>query len=97
MNYLLAVLIALVFTDGLISNFLIIRRLGREGNPFLQTLVSEWNFLAIKVAGVLLCALILWDIYKPRSKLAPISCLCFVVLYAGVVLLNLCLFFGSQA
>jgi hypothetical protein len=94
--YLLAALVALVVSDGLITHFLVNRGLGQEGNPFLQTLVGETNFLVIKVLGVLLCALILWDIHRRRPKLALISSWCFVVLYAGIVLWNLCAFFISQ-
>lgn len=93
MSYLLGALIALVVSDGLLSNFLVRAGLGREGNPFLETLVGEGIFIVIKVFGVLLCALILWDIYKRRSKLAVITTLCFVVLYAGIVLWNLYVFF----
>ncbi len=93
MRYLLGALIALVVSDGLISHFLVSRGLAQEGNPFLEALVGEGIFLVIKVLGVLLCALILWDIYKQRPKLAMISSLCFVVLYAGIVLWNLCVFF----
>ncbi len=96
MSYLLSALIALVVSDGLISHFLVRHGLGREGNPFLKTLVGEWNFLVIKVLAVLLCALILWDIYKRRSKLAVITTLSFVVLYAGIVLWNLFVFVITQ-
>ena len=92
MRYLLGTLIALVVSDGLISHFLVKRGLGREGNPLLETLVGEGNFLVIKVLGVLLCALILWDIYKHFPKLALISTSCFVVFYAAVVSWNLGVF-----
>lgn len=95
-RYLLAALIALVVSDGLITRFLVSRGLGQEGNPFLQTLVGETNFLVIKVLGALLCALILWDIHRRRPKLALISSWCFVVIYAGIVLWNLYVFFISQ-
>ena len=96
MRYLLGALIALVVSDGVISHFLVTHGLGREGNPFLQILIGKEIFLVIKVVGALLCALILWDIYKRRPKLALISSLCFVVLYAGIVLWNLRLFFITQ-
>jgi hypothetical protein len=94
--YPLAALIALVVSDGLITRFLVRQGLGREMNPFLQTLVGETNFLVIKVLGALLCALILWDIYRRRPKLALISSWFFVVAYAGIVLWNLGVFFISQ-
>ncbi len=97
MNYLLSALVALVVSDGLISQFLVRSGLGREWNPFLETLVGEWNFLVIKVLGVLLSAVILWDIYKRRPNLAVITTLCFIVLYSGIVLWNLFVFFVAKA
>ena len=96
MKYPLGVLVALIIVDGIISHFLVTRGLGREGNPFLQSMVGEQNFLILKVVGALLCALILWDIYKRRPKMALISSLCFVGLYAVIVCWNLSLYFISQ-
>lgn len=96
MRYLLGMLIVLVVSDGLISRFVVIGKLGWEANPFLQNLVGKDVFLVIKVLGVLLCALILWDIYKQWPKLALISSLCFVVLYSGIVLWNLYVLFATQ-
>ena len=96
MKYPLGALVALIIADGIISNFLVTSGLGREGNPFLQSLVGEQNFLIIKVVGALLCALILWDIYKRRPKMALISSLCFVGFYAVIVCWNLSLCFMNQ-
>lgn len=95
-GYLLGALVVLIVLDGLITNFLVTNGLGREGNPFLQTLVGERSFLVIKVIGALLCALILWDIYKRRPRMARIASLCFVGLYAGIVSWNLSIFFTTR-
>ena len=95
-KYPLGALIALIVLDGLISQFLIAHGLGREGNPFLQNLVGERSFLAIKVVGALICAFILWDIYKRRPKMALIASLCFVGLYAGIVAWNFSVFFTAR-
>lgn len=97
MKLILGTLIALVVSDGLISNFLIRRGLAWEGNPLLETLVGGRLFLVIKVLGVLFCTVILWDIYKKWPRLALITSLCFVGLYAGIVFWNLCVFFIAQA
>jgi hypothetical protein len=97
MSHLLGVLIVLVVSDGLISRFLVTRGLGWEGNPFLRTWVGADTFLVIKVSGVLLCAFILWDIYKRRPKLALTSSFCFVILYTGIVIWNLRIFFVTQS
>ena len=96
MKYLLLTLIALVVSDGLISQFIVRHGLGREGNPFLQTFVSEGNFLLIKLAGALLGALILWDIHRTRPTVALVLTLVFVILYTGVVFWNLGAFFITQ-
>lgn len=89
MKCLLVALVLLMVSDGLISNFLVGYGLGREGNPFLQPLVGEVNFLVLKLLGGLLCGLILWNIYQRRPKLALISSSFFVVLCTGVVAWNL--------
>ncbi len=86
---ILATLVALVVADGILSQFLIRYGLAREGNPFLQTFVKQSNFPLIKLAAALLCALILWDIYKTRPRLAMVSSLFFVGLYTVIVYWNL--------
>ena len=88
-KFILATLVALVVADGILSQFLIRYGLAREGNPFLQTFVEQSNFPLIKLAAALLCALILWDIYKTRPRIAIASSLSFVGLYTVLVYWNL--------
>ena len=92
MKYLLGLLIVFEISDGVLTHFLIRGGLAREGNPLLMSLVGETNFLILKVVGVLLCAVILWDIYKRLPRVALISTSCFVVFYGVIVLWNLSLF-----
>ena len=92
MKYLLGLLIIFEITDGLLTHFLIKGGIAREGNPFLQPIVGETGFIILKIVGVLLCALILWDIYKRFPKVALISTSCFVAFYGVIVLWNLSLF-----
>ena len=94
--YPLTALIVLVVTDGLITLFLVRQGIGQELNPFIKALAGETHFLVIKALGVLLCALILWDIYRRRPKLALISSWCFAAAYAGIVLWNLGILLISQ-
>ena len=96
MRYPLGVLVALVVADGLITQFLITRGLGREGNPFLQDFIGEQSFLIIKIVGAILCAFILWDIYKRQPKMALISSLCFIALYVVIVGWNLSIFVAAH-
>ncbi|MBA7714797.1 hypothetical protein ES703_123829 [subsurface metagenome] len=93
---LLGTVFALVVADGLISNFLMTHGLAREWNPYLQTLVTEDSFLLIKVAGALICTLLLWDIYKKQPQIAMIGTVCIVVLYTGLLYWNLGVFFAAQ-
>ena len=93
MKYLLGLLIVFDISDGVLTHFLIKNGLAREGNPFLMHIVGEANFLIIKVVGVILCALILWDMYRRLPRVAMITTACFVMLYGGIVLWNTSLFF----
>ena len=88
MKYLLALLVVFVFSDGLLTQFLINGGLAREGNPLLEPLVGENGFLVLKAVGALLCAFILWDIYRRYPRVAIIATWCFVVVYMGIVLWN---------
>jgi len=94
-KYLLLSLVVLIILDGVITNLLVQYGLGHEGNPILRSIVGSDNFLKIKVAGALLCALILWDIYRRWRRLALISTACFVACYAGIVIWNLSFFFTA--
>jgi len=92
MKYLLGLLIIFVISDGVVTKILIESGLAREGNPFLQPIVGKAGFLVLKTVGVLLCAVILWDIYRRFPKVALIATWCFVVFYGVIVLWNLSLF-----
>ncbi len=88
MKYLLGLLVVFVFADGLLTRFLIDGGLAREGNPLLQPLVGETGFLVLKAVGALLCAFILWDVYRRFPKVAMIATWCFVVVYGAILLWN---------
>ena len=92
MKYLLGLLIIFVVADGVLTRFLVDGGLAREGNPFLQPLVGESGFIALKAAGALLCAFILWDIYRRLPRVAVTATWCFVVVYGAIVLWNSSLF-----
>jgi hypothetical protein len=96
MKYLLGLLIGFEILDGVLSHFLIKDGLAREGNPFLVSIVGEVNFLILKVVGVLICAFILWDIYKRFPRLALISTSCLLALYVVIVIWNSSLFLMAR-
>jgi hypothetical protein len=92
-KYLLGILVAFVILDGLLTHFLVGDGLAREGNPLLQSLVGDYGFIALKAAGALLCAIILWDIYRHFPRVAIIATWCCVAFYGGILLWNSSLFF----
>jgi threonine/homoserine efflux transporter RhtA len=92
MRVLLGTLILFVILDGLFTELLIARGVVREINPFLQPLVGDIGFMVLKVVGALLCALILWDIYRRFPKLAAIATWIAVVGYGVIVAWNASLF-----
>lgn len=93
MRVVLGALFALVIADGVITSFLLQHGLGREGNPFLETLVGEPDFLTTKVAGAFLSALLLWNVYKRRPRAAMAVSLGIVVAYTAIVYWNILTFF----
>jgi len=95
MKYLLGVLVAFVVLDGLVTEFLIDGGLAREGNPFLAPLVGDIGFMTLKVVGSLLCAFILWDIYRHFPKVAVAATWIAVAGYGGIIIWNTSLFLLS--
>ncbi len=92
MKYLLITLVAFVILDGLLTELLLDGGLARESNPFLQPLVGDVGFMVLKVLGALLCAFILWDIYKRFPRVAVIATWVAVVGYGVIVAWNSSLF-----
>ena len=92
MKYLLGLLIILVTADGVLTHYLLEEGIAREGNPFLAPLVGDIGFIILKVAGALLCAFILWDVYRRYPRVAATAAWCGVIAYSGIVLWNTSLF-----
>jgi hypothetical protein len=91
---LLGTLVALMGSDGVITRFLVANKLCFESNIFIRRWVLEDSFLLIKMVGGLLCALILWDIYRRRPLLAHKASSLAVLTYTGIVYWNIFLLFS---
>jgi len=96
-EYLLGTLLSLVVADGLISQFLIKSGLGQEGNPLLKVLVTENNFLVIKMCAAILCVIILWNIARRLPRLIFIFSACFVGIYTAILFWNIAVFLFFRA
>jgi hypothetical protein len=96
-EYLLGTLLGLVVADGLISQFLIKSGIGQEGNPFLRALVTENNFLVVKMCSAILCVLILWNIARRSPGLIFIFSACIVGVYTAILFWNIAVFLIFRA
>ena len=92
MKYLLGLLIGLEICDGLVTHFLVRGGLAQEANPFLQSMVLDDNFLALKICAGILAAFLLWTIYLRWPRVALVCVSGFVLFYCVVVFWNLSLF-----
>lgn len=91
-EYLLGTLLSLVVADGIISQFLIKSGIGQEGNPFLKTIVTEGNFLIIKMCGAIVCVLVLWNMARRVPRLIFIVSVSLVSLYTAILFWNIALY-----
>lgn len=95
MKYLLILLGGFEISDGIITHFLVRNGLVREGNPLMETIVREGNFLLLKVVGVLLSVLVLWGIYKRFPKVTLTATSSIVLFYGLVMVWNMGMFLNS--
>lgn len=81
----------MVVADGALTNLLIQKGIAREGNLFLVGVAGERGLIILKVVGVFVCILILWDIYRRNARLAFWTSSIFLLIYVCIVAWNLCL------
>ena len=89
MKYLLILLIVFEISDGIITHFFVRNGLAQEGNPLMESIVMEGDFLLLKVIGVLVCVLILGGMYKHVPKVALITTSSVIMFYGAVIAWNL--------
>ncbi len=95
MPYLFILLGGFEISDGIITHFLVRNGLVQEGNPLMEPIVREGNFLLLKIIGVLLCVLILWVVYKRFPRVALTATSSVVVFYGLVMAWNLSMLLNS--
>ncbi|MFC1969496.1 DUF5658 family protein [Chloroflexota bacterium] len=95
-SILLGTLIALVVADGIISEFIIIGGVAREGNPLLLPWIGNDLFLAIKLLGAFLASVSLSYVYRHHAKLSQICVVFFITFYTAVVYWNLVIALQAQ-
>jgi hypothetical protein len=95
-RYLLCLLFSLVVADGIISNFIVQSGLGREGNPFIQSVVGQTSFIFLKLSAAFISALVLWKVFRKHTRLGLISIILFIMLYTAILWWNLTGWFIAQ-
>ena len=92
MKYLLTLLCGFEISDGIITQLLASNGLFVEANPLMAPVVSDGNFLILKVVGVALCALILLKLYRHFPRVTLLTTSSVVTFYGAVIGWNLSLF-----
>lgn len=75
--------------DGFLTNALLLRDLAREGNPLLTGIAGTSGFPIIKIIGVILAVVLLWDVHRRHPRLAFWTAAAFLFIYSGIVAWNL--------
>ncbi len=89
MKLVLGCLIFFEIADGVLTNLLVRAGIAREGNPLMRPLAGSSFLVVIKLVGVLVCVVILLDMYRRSPVLARWAAACLATLCAFVVLWNL--------
>ena len=92
MFLLLGALTGLIILDGVLTEILLALGIAEECNPILAPMIGDFAFMAVKVVGACICAVILWDIYRHWPKLGIIVTWCAVFAYSAIVVWNASLF-----
>jgi len=95
MKYLLGLLCGFEISDGAITHFLVGSGQFREANPLMAPVVSDGNFLLLKVVGVFLCALVLLKLYRRFPTVTVATTSSVVTFYGAVIAWNLGTFFTA--
>jgi hypothetical protein len=89
LKYILAILIFMVIADGVLTNILIQKDIASEANPFLVNIAGNSGLIILKIVGVTLAVVILWDIYRRSPRLSFWVSSVFLAAYSGIVAWNL--------
>lgn len=74
--------------DTVATHFMVSRGFVSEGNPIMAVLLKSGQFVPFKVSGLLLCAVLLWMVYRRYPRLAVYSVLGSSLICAGILFWN---------
>ena len=93
--FLLAMMTQLQFWDGIITQAFVMNGLASENNRIAAHLVSEGNYLLLKVAGILACLALLWVIGRRYPELTKLTASVVCIFYLAVIVWNFLVLFSG--
>lgn len=93
MKCLLILLSIFEISDGLMTQLLVSSGMVSEGNPIMRSIVSQGNFLLLKLVGIAISVLIIWTVYKRLPDFALAITSSIVIFYGAVLFWNMSIFF----
>lgn len=87
--HLLLLMFGLEIMDAVITHFLVGVGYVQEGNPLMASIVSEGDFILLKITGILVCLPLLLILYKRFPRLATVTMSSIIAFYGMVISWNL--------
>lgn len=88
MKYLIGLLCSLEIWDGIITHWATKQGVVQEGNPLVAPMAGGVTFLVLKIAGAILCALVLWSLHRHFPRLVISASTCIITFYVIVLAWN---------
>jgi len=95
MKSLLISLGGLETADAVLTHFFVRNGLVSEGNPLVAAIVRNGDFPVFKILGAVICALILWYLYRRFRKMTLVATSSIVTFYGAVIIWNVGIFFSG--
>ena len=92
-RYTFYALFGAIVADGVISQFLVTRGYGSEGNHLLTSWVGGESFLGIKISGAFLATCLLWVKYNEKPRLVNVIAIVALAIYTAILYWNLFVYF----
>ena len=92
--FLLAMMAQLQLWDGIITQAFVMNGVVRESNRVAAHLLGEGNYLLLKMAGILVCLVLLWVIGRRYPALAKLTASVVCIFFLAVIVWNFLVLFS---
>lgn len=94
MKLLLVLMSGLEISDGVFTDYAAGKGMVKEGNPLMESIVTNGDFILLKAAGALFCALVLWAVHRRFPTAARAAAAGIILFYSGLMAWNAWVFHG---